>query len=368
MNIELHILQNHAPSNMNRDDTGAPKDAVFGGVRRARISSQCWKRAIREDFLPSGAFAQGDLAVRTKRLAIAVGEFLANDHGDEPGRAAALRAIGEAGLKFDAKTDKTSCLLFVPERHVKAIASIVHEHWNEVTGKKEIPAAVTGRLMAVLADTSRTPDLALFGRMVAEVEGWGLEGACQVAHAISTHAVDTEFDYFTAVDDLQKSGETGGAHLGHAQFSSACFYRYLGVHAGALAQNLGDPKLLAPTLRAFLHSAVHALPGGKQATFAANQRPSYVLAVAHEGQALSLANAFAEPVRAGAGRDLIGGSILALEHHWRKLRGMYGARPKEVAFACANVDVTRPDAPGIAWVSTLAEVLDPVLARASEPS
>ena len=50
MFVELHLLQNFAPSNLNRDDTGAPKDCEFGGYRRARISSQCLKRAIRTEF------------------------------------------------------------------------------------------------------------------------------------------------------------------------------------------------------------------------------------------------------------------------------------------------------------------------------
>src|SRR6266508_2221569 len=45
--IAIHMLQNHAPSNLNRDDNGDPKDALFGGVRRARISSQSLKRSIR---------------------------------------------------------------------------------------------------------------------------------------------------------------------------------------------------------------------------------------------------------------------------------------------------------------------------------
>ena len=47
MIIELHMLQNFAPSCLNRDDTNSPKECEFGGYRRARISSQCIKRAIR---------------------------------------------------------------------------------------------------------------------------------------------------------------------------------------------------------------------------------------------------------------------------------------------------------------------------------
>src|SRR6266545_2919488 len=68
MLIELHLLQNFAPSNLNRDDTGSPKDCEFGGFRRARISSQCIKRAIRDCFREQALVPDEDLSVRTKRL------------------------------------------------------------------------------------------------------------------------------------------------------------------------------------------------------------------------------------------------------------------------------------------------------------
>ena len=42
--VDVHVLQTVPPSNLNRDDTGSPKSATFGGVRRARVSSQAWKR------------------------------------------------------------------------------------------------------------------------------------------------------------------------------------------------------------------------------------------------------------------------------------------------------------------------------------
>ena len=68
MRIEIHVLQNFAPSNLNRDDTGSPKDAEFGGYRRARISSQCLKRAVRRYFREHDLIPAPHRAVRTKRL------------------------------------------------------------------------------------------------------------------------------------------------------------------------------------------------------------------------------------------------------------------------------------------------------------
>lgn len=76
MLIEIHMIQNHSPSNLNRDDLGAPKTCIFGGVTRARISSQCLKRSIRNPGNPQdvhnrgpGIFAEAmgkHIGIRTK--------------------------------------------------------------------------------------------------------------------------------------------------------------------------------------------------------------------------------------------------------------------------------------------------------------
>lgn len=87
--VEIHVLQNFAPSNLNRDDTGAPKDALFGGTRRARISSQCSKRAVRQFFgqqVAQGLLSNEDLAKRSKRLLDALTEILVQK-GRDPGAA-----------------------------------------------------------------------------------------------------------------------------------------------------------------------------------------------------------------------------------------------------------------------------------------
>src|SRR5437870_6535697 len=77
MFIELHLIQNFAPANLNRDDTGSPKDCEFGGVRRARISSQCLKRSIRRD-AGFTYFLAGRGGVRTRRLISEIAERLSD--------------------------------------------------------------------------------------------------------------------------------------------------------------------------------------------------------------------------------------------------------------------------------------------------
>jgi CRISPR system Cascade subunit CasC len=363
MNIEIHILQNFSPSNLNRDDTGAPKDCVFGGVRRARISSQCLKRAVRQHFATSGALATESLSVRTKRAGAAIGEILAKDHDPLESTSVACRVLESIGLKLDAKTDKTACLLFVPSRHMKTIAGVLHEHWKEIAGAKkaEVPAAITARVAEIVADASKAPEIALFGRMIAEGDGWGMESAAQVAHAISTHEVSVEHDFFTALDDLAPKADPASAHMDTAFFNSACHYRYASVSVPSLRANLADESLVLPTLRAFLEGMIAAVPTGKQAAFAAHNPPSYVLAVVHAGQTYSLANAFAKPVRPGAhGSDLVGESILAIESYWKRLGVMHGARPKSHAIACADRDVTR-DSGDILAAATVRELVSGVV-------
>ncbi|HEX9640777.1 MAG TPA: type I-E CRISPR-associated protein Cas7/Cse4/CasC, partial [Candidatus Krumholzibacteria bacterium] len=91
--IEMHALRSFPPSNLNRDDLGTPKTAVFGGVRRLRISSQCLKRTWRMSEHFRGAFAEEQLGVRTDRL---VGEVfkVIEDSLDEASRDGLVALLG----------------------------------------------------------------------------------------------------------------------------------------------------------------------------------------------------------------------------------------------------------------------------------
>jgi CRISPR system Cascade subunit CasC len=186
---------------------------------------------------------------------------------------------------------------------------------------------------AILKDASRTPEVALFGRMIADAPNWNVDAACQVAHAVSTHRVSMEFDFYTAIDDLKKDDTAGSDMMGTISFNSACFYRYLVVDADALAKNLGDDaeaKTQAKeTVAALLRAAVLAIPTGKQNSMAAHNLPSFVMVAVRDGaEPRSLTNAFVDPVRpkpGGAG-DMVSQSIDKLGKHLAALEKVYGTK------------------------------------------
>lgn len=344
MFVELHILQNFAPSNLNRDDTGSPKDCEFGGVRRARISSQCLKRSIRTAFRDEKLLPASHLAARTKLALDAIAARLVErEYGEADARSVAELALRGAGLNLD--DGKTEYLLFLGQDEIEGIAGLCSQHWTTLqslttrssattepsnakqakqAGKDALPKELTQAISQRL-NGSKAADLALFGRMLADLPEQNVEAASQVAHAISTHKVSVEFDFFTAVDDLQNHGETGAGMMGTVEFNSACFYRYANVDVAQLRKNLGsDDALVQRTLEAFIRASIAAIPTGKQNSMAAQNPPSLVMAVVRERGLWSLANAFARPVRATEREDLISGSIAALDAQWGKLARMYG--------------------------------------------
>jgi CRISPR system Cascade subunit CasC len=372
MFIELHIIQNFAPSNLNRSDTGSPKDCEFGGVRRARISSQCFKRAIRRE----GNFAQlleklGG-SVRTRRLVIEIAKAIdgkAGEHEAPTEKTVKLvsEIFKEGGIErpetrnskegAEAEKDNTKLILFMNRRAITDMAQACKDNLPTLTGKdKEARNKLIAELGEMLARSAQIPDIALFGRMV-EVKGTtpfgklqlGVDAAAQVAHAISTHKSGIEFDFYTAVDDLLPKGETGAGMMGTMEFNSACFYRYANVDMEQLKVNLMEPQsnpatkeakaddevaaetLALDTLEAFLRAAVEAVPTGKQTSTAAQNPPSFVLAVARSGGLWSLANAFEVPVRAASG-GLVEASINKLDEHWAQLVKAYGG--EQIADKC----------------------------------
>jgi CRISPR system Cascade subunit CasC len=347
MLLEVHLLQNFAPSNLNRDDTGSPKDCEFGGTRRARISSQCQKRAIREEFRRAALLPPEHLGVRTKRLADEVATRLAAaGRPAEEARHVAETAI--AGFGLGLKEGETEYLIFLGDDELAAFATACQEHWDvlaETTGggkvsKKDAKAAASKELTAALGralDGKRAADVALFGRMLADLPERNRDAACQVAHAFSTNAVSVEFDFYTAVDDLKPRAEdTGAGMLGTVEFNSSCYYRYANIDLRQLRDNLGgDAELARATVRAFLAAMVRAVPSGKQNSFAAQNPPSMVMGVVRNDGAWSLANAFVRPL-VGHDGDLIGDSIAALDSYWGRLTAMYGEDGVKERIVCLD--------------------------------
>ena len=344
MFVEMHLLQNFVPSNLNRDDSGAPKDCEFGGYRRARVSSQCIKRGIRDLFRDDKLLPEQDRADRTKLLREWLGDEIANARGKtteadkKEARDVADTAVSVIGLKPDARDkNKTQYLTFLGRREVLGLAEVCKANWDELKAGK-VSNDVKKKLLAAL-DGGKAADLALFGRMLADLPDKNCDGACQVAHAISTNRVLMDFDFYTAIDDRKPEDTAGAEMLGTIEFNSSCFYRYANVDFRQLKKNLdGDKKRTLEALRAFIRASIDVIPSGKITSMAQQCPPSFILLVVRDRKLWSLANAFVRPVQLGAEGDLIGESIQALAGHWGKLVKMYGDSDIMGAWYCALDD------------------------------
>lgn len=369
MFIELHLIQNFAPSNLNRDDTNSPKDCEFGGHRRARISSQSLKRAIRFEpiFAETTAARNGE---RSKWLTRPIKQRLLDaGKSEEDARTVATALVNAYAGKMDARQpEKSSVLVYFSNEEVERIVSALLDNWDAVhagAGKGAAPADLVKELVKETGDRTSAPDIALFGRMLAEKPELNIDAACQVAHAISTHRVSMEMDFYTAVDDLKPDDTAGADMLGTIEFNSACFYRYSNVDLAQLRENLGsDEDLARQTLRAFVRASILAIPSGKQNSMAAHNPPSLVLAVARESGPWNLANAFVRPVWPGRDGDLVGLSVKALDGYWQKLTTMYGTSGIVGRWLCT----TEPDSLNVlrgALVENVDALVEQVLGAAS---
>jgi CRISPR system Cascade subunit CasC len=304
--LQLHLLTFFPPANLNRDDTGRPKTAIVGGATRLRLSSQALKRAWRK----SDAFAaalDGHMGQRTQRMGEVVLAHLRAGGMEEAKAITAARDIaGVFGKVKDAKDPnpaRTEQLAFISPEERQAAFELAD---RALAGEK-----IDAKAAGLLRSSDTAADIALFGRMLADNPSYNREAAAQVAHAITTHKVTVEDDYYTAVDDLKTSAEDAGAgFLGEAAFGSGVFYLYLCVNRALLIENLGGDSVLATTaLGALAQAAATVAPNGKQNSFAAFGRAGYMLAERGDQQPRTLAGAFARPV---TGDDLMGRSIEAL--------------------------------------------------------
>src|SRR6516225_6561748 len=129
MRIEIHVLQNFAPSNLNRDDTGSPKDAEFGGCRRARISSQCIKRAVRWHPALSESLAE-TFARRSNMHARQVAQILVDKLHKPLEEAFSVARFIFQKMGFKQKAEKLTVMLLLGPDEVTQIADVAAENWD----------------------------------------------------------------------------------------------------------------------------------------------------------------------------------------------------------------------------------------------
>lgn len=352
MLVELHLLTSHAPASLNRDDAGRPKTALFGGVERARISSQAQKRALRRSPVLAERLA-GQLSTRTKELPKVLFEKLSPDFPDRQDR---LRTACEALTIALGKPDKddalvTSQIVFLTEAEIGRIEAHIRA---VVEDDARFTAKVAKELAATMAketglDTRPTDgvDMGLFGRMTTDDANSfaPVDAVMQVAHPIATHATRTETDYFTAVDDLR--AERGTGHIGESDFNSAVFYKYFSCNVEALAENLGGERDKAlDALAVVLDAACRVSPSGKQNSFASHSLADVALLVVRdENVPCSLANAFETPVESigpdGRERGFLVPSADALARRYARLVDAYGLTDAAMLFSLPET----PDGP-----------------------
>ncbi|MEW6380589.1 MAG: type I-E CRISPR-associated protein Cas7/Cse4/CasC [bacterium] len=353
--LNIHVIISHNPSCLNRDDMNMQKSAIFGGVRRVRVSSQCLKRAIRksEYYLNN----LGEPSVRTRDLnrlkeiyARQLKDSFSPDFVSE-----VIDRIAGAGKfnKKDKDNDKgeedsddkdtkgkqavAPWSIMEVERICKVIqqAQAQGEDLDEKSLKKLLEKE-SGPLLKAM---SNSIDIALSGRMATSGLMSSIDGALALSHAITTHAVDADIDWFTAIDDLVvDEGEVGAGHLNTQEFSAGVFYRYASLNIRQLAANMGGatrPEALVVAAH-LVHLLSTVVPTAKQNSFAAFN-PADMVMTSFSDMPLSAANAFEQPVE----RDRKKGgylipSIKAFEDYMDRVYTGFGLDDRKAAFSLWN--------------------------------
>ena len=337
--IDFHILQNVPPSCVNRDDSGSPKTATFGGQRRARVSSQCWKRAVRQLF--NDFVDESELGYRTTRIIDLLAKEISRQNPELESRSAGLakeifKKSGNKHFKISLNraNDAASYLVFLSTLQVQQLAEYAVDKAikNEKQEKKHIEK---------LLNLNHSIDLALFGRMVADYPGVNVDASCQVAHAISTHSVENEFDFFTAVDDVKSQDEeetdAGAGMMGTVEFNSSTLYRYATINLDMLRENLGSDDAAVRAVDAFAQSFVKAMPTGKQNTFANRTLPESIYVSVRDDQPVSLVGAFENAVVSRENTGFLAPSVSRLVKEAADIEDAYGVKPL-AQFTCGVGD------------------------------
>lgn len=389
-NIELHVIQSYANTCLNRDDLGSPKSCIFGGVERARISSQCLKRAVREmtngETKTSFRGTHISLLVAEKLVTMGVDYKIAKEIAigaissatEKPGTDKEVKKPGSKKVKSkgaepnedggndsedDSNSDqdnpelssKSEALLFFLDAELIAISEKLKELLDTCIGdgvsKEKLIESVNSKMkmndwtkLIKSVEPKNGADILIYGRMVADNSDLTVEGACVFSHAFSTHECESEIDYFTAVNEAHNTEEQahgGAAHIGTSEFNSACYYRYIGINTDMLDEQIRKGMMSVEDkkeiLCKFLTSAVVSSPKARKNSMFGMNPPAYVLGVKRDGQPMTLANAFETPIVSDH-EGYIQKSIAQLKSFWNKTKQTYCINP-DVEVELGIVDI-----------------------------
>lgn len=335
MQLEIHILQSFPPANLNRDENGMPKSTVFGGRPRARISSQCQKRAARLFYQENSELMPEQFAQRSRAWMPELKKLLTDkDIPEAQAKIAAKLSLAELGAQIDGDQVESKTILFLGRTEIAAVADLLVKNWTVIEPGLvgDIPTLpnkdpdIGKAIEKALVNSNKPGDVALFGRMMAALTTVNVDAAVQVAHAISVNTLQQEFDFFTAVDDLNASDDQGADHMGETGYNSSTYYRFANLDTKQLEKNLGEGEQSVAVAQAFAEAFIKAIPTGHQNGFAAHSLPALVMLVVRDGQPISLVDAFENPVRPTNGMSLLEKSVYELDRHWADMTKMYGEK------------------------------------------
>lgn len=340
--LDIHAIQTLPPSNINRDDTGSPKTCQYGGVKRSRVSSQSWKRAMRTYFYEQSE--QENVGVRTKDIVQFVANKIIEIDSSKTDEAFDLaeKIINAAGVK--TKDGKAKALFFLGDSQARELARAAIDNNNDKKYLKEI-----------LKDNPAI-DIALFGRMVADDPSLNEDASSQVAHAISTHSVDTEFDFFTAVDDLAPEENAGAGMLGTVEFNSSTLYRYANVAIHELNNQLESEEAVVNTAKLFVKSFANSLPTGKVNTFANQTLPQFLMVSIRDDRPVNLVSAFEDPIKSNDG--YVEKSTRALVKEYEKVQKIVNEPLRTFVLDINDLDISTNDIENKNSLNDLLESLD----------
>ncbi|MBT1182142.1 type I-E CRISPR-associated protein Cas7/Cse4/CasC [Bifidobacterium sp. CP2] len=335
MFIDLYDLQNVPPSNINRDDTGSPKTAHYGGTLRSRVSSQAWKRAMREMF--KDLLDSSRLGVRTKGAVSLIRDAIVAKRPDLVDDAETLAKCALAATGVDVKesdragkdkgTLATGYLIFIAYREIGQLADVAigwHDSGIDVSGK---PSATMKKEVGGVFHGVQAVDIALFGRMLADAPDLNTDASAQVAHAISVDTITPEYDYFTAVDDCASDDNAGAAMIDTVGFNSSTLYRYATLDIDSLYEQLRDVTATVEGSAAFVEAFIRSMPTGKQNAFANRTLPGTCVVTLRDTQPINVVDAFEDPVRGEAGSSISRQAAVRLGRKLKLVQDAYGEQP-----------------------------------------
>ena len=339
--IEFHILQSFPVTCLNRDDVGAPKTAIVGGVQRARVSSQAWKRPVRmamhefgithgtrtkliNRLIADACLAKGATPEQAQNCGDKLEGAFIKKKAEKKAKNGKEIAVENEEIAAESTSDKTDTLLFLSPNEVAILALAFEEKGfnpNEVITQKDQKkqAKEIADLIGKTSEAIDAVDIALFGRMVAQAADMNVEAAASFSHAISTHKVSNEVEFFTALDDL--ATEPGSAHMGSLEFNSATYYRYVSLDLGQLCQTLAGQNL-PEAVEKFTKALFIAVPAARQTTQSGASPWEFAKVMVRKGQRLQVP--FETAIKAKEG-GFIQPSIDAMTGYLAKQEKLHGS-------------------------------------------